>query len=124
MSVLERQIEVLDRLVAYVEGRSSRQAFEDWLTPLTFEVVGNGPPTLDELIREIELHLAEFTSGHLSEQELRSELSPLLQTYHLEGFRIGGEQSTVWQATGTTSVTVGAEPSWSRPGTPRAAAFG
>ena len=52
--------------------------FEDWFVRNSWDVHKANNPELRELVHSIELRLSEFSSGHLSEQALRKELTPFV----------------------------------------------
>lgn len=50
--------------------------FEDWFTQQSWNVHQSGDSHLQDLVGEIELRLAEYSSGHLAESDLLDELRP------------------------------------------------
>jgi hypothetical protein len=66
--------EVLDHLRDYLTGARSLSDFRAWFDPSTWGVVTAPDPILREVVGEIELRLAEFTNGHLSEDDLKRTL--------------------------------------------------
>ena len=70
--------ELRSRLATYVEGNSSLSEFRDWFDLETWDTAGKSDSLFLDLVGEIELRLAEFTNGHLSENELRRHLETLL----------------------------------------------
>jgi hypothetical protein len=69
--------ELRDRLSTYLTGNSSLSEFRDWFDVETWDMAAEPDSSAREVAGEIELRLAEFTNGHLSEDELR---------HHFEGF--------------------------------------
>lgn len=63
--------EVVDRLQSYLIGVESLDEFEDWLVSRSWDVHRTEDQPAIHLVSEIELRLAEFTSGHWTEEELR-----------------------------------------------------
>ena len=70
--------EVQSYLAKYLGGPISLSQFRDWFDTETWDL-DMQPDALGQIIGEIELRLAEFTNGHLSERELRALLQPLLE---------------------------------------------
>lgn len=62
----------------YVDHRISLGQFRDWFDLETWDIIDKVPRATQELAGAIELRLAEFTSGHLTEDELRALFSSLL----------------------------------------------
>lgn len=56
--------ELKDRLVGYLAGKETLQSFQEWFIPASWE-------SDDPLAASVELHLAEFTNGHIDESELK-----------------------------------------------------
>lgn len=69
--------EIKRGLLAYLMGEQPFEDFQEWLSDLAWAPVHKFTPRDVELIREIELRMAEFTGGYLSEDELRTALSEL-----------------------------------------------
>jgi len=74
--------EIRERLVRYLAGEISLAAFQEWLVPRAWDVEQSGNAAAIELANELELRLAEYTSGHRTEAELREALLPLVRTQH------------------------------------------
>jgi hypothetical protein len=70
--------EILVMLTNYLSGRISREQFEDWFIPATWDASGIEDPDTLRLVRRIKLRLAEFLNGDWSEDELRDNLSTLV----------------------------------------------
>lgn len=66
------------QLGRYLNGKSSLRQFREWFDVETWGVAAEKDSPVRQLAGEIELRLAEFTNGHLSEGELRAALQPLL----------------------------------------------
>ncbi len=73
-----RRSEVVSALSQYLAGEISLADFQDWLAPLAWESDALDADAAD-LVDSIQLRLAEFTSGHLTEDELREELRSILR---------------------------------------------
>ncbi len=75
------ELEIHDRLSAYLANKISLREFEDWFFPKTWDVDKLDEPALLDLIYQIKLNWAEYSDGDLSEKEFRSMLSSLAQRY-------------------------------------------
>ena len=71
--------ELLMRLASYLGGNSTLEQFRDWFDVETWDLDLQSDTLLGQTVGEIELRIAEFTSGHRTEDELRAMLQPLLQ---------------------------------------------
>jgi hypothetical protein len=74
MDDLQRQIRYALR--RFLDDATSFEAFEDWFVDATWDV-GSDHPDLGDLAYEIEGHLSDFTSGRISESQLKRCLRPL-----------------------------------------------
>lgn len=66
------------QLGRYLSGKSSLEQFRKWFDVETWGLAAESDSPTRQIAGEIELHIAEFTNGHLSESELRAVLQPLL----------------------------------------------
>ncbi len=71
-------VTIRDWLARYLAGEISLPEFEEWFVPATWNRVGRGDDRLNSLIGEIELRIAELTSKHRSEDDIKALLRPLL----------------------------------------------
>ena len=82
------------KLASCVLGGSLLDEFDEWFSGHTWNMHRDSDPEAQELAAKIELLLAEHSSGHRTESELRSEfghlLSPLLDVY-AKGSPVGRE---------------------------------
>jgi hypothetical protein len=62
----------------YLTGKSSLPEFRDWFDVETWDFATEADTAVRQVAGEIELRLAEFTNGHLTEDELRRQLESLL----------------------------------------------
>ena len=76
--------EVCSQLVRYLANQLPLNEFRDWFDQSTWEVDQSGSPEAMRLASEIELRLAEFSSGHWTEDELRQQLRPLTEVCEVE----------------------------------------
>jgi hypothetical protein len=74
MDDLQRQIRYALR--RFLDDATSFEAFEDWFVDATWDIVSDHP-ALVELVYEIEGHISNFTSGRISESQLKRCLRPL-----------------------------------------------
>jgi hypothetical protein len=73
----ENQIRV--RLLAL----SDLEEFEDWLAQESWNMHRDSDQRAQSLVGKIELALAEYSNGHVSESELRQQLRNLARTYEV-----------------------------------------
>lgn len=69
--------EIKRGLLAYLMAAQPFEDFQEWLSDLAWAPVHKFSPQDVELIRDIELRVAEFTGGYLTEDELRLVLREL-----------------------------------------------
>lgn len=70
-------MEIRKQLGLYLNGSLSLQDFENWFLPAAWDIAPGENHGLDDLIRELQLRLAEASSGHWTENELKDLLRPL-----------------------------------------------
>jgi hypothetical protein len=93
----------------YLAGDLSRDELQDWLVPLVWDPDSAGlDPKTDDLVNSIQLYLAEFTGGHLTEEELREHLRALLPTISVSIFVSYGTQDPYGSSPQDTHVEVAA----------------
>lgn len=88
------EVTIRQKLIEYVTSQLSLQEFQRWFVPATWDVHLSREQGAMDLTYRIDLRLAEYTSGHLPESQLRSELGKLLS--HAT-FTIGGRASSAIQ---------------------------
>jgi hypothetical protein len=71
--------EILKQLVLYLGNQISLDEFEDRFVRGSWNAHREGDPVALRLISAIELRLAEHSSGHLPDAELREELRTLTE---------------------------------------------
>lgn len=64
-------------IARYLRGEVPLDVFEEWFTPSTWDV-DEGDAVVRGMTDLVAFRLAEYTSGDLSEEELRGELRPLV----------------------------------------------
>jgi len=67
--------EIRSKLSNYLDGKISLRAFRDWFAPVAWLIENSQDSLAIELAYSIEGVLAECTSAHWSEQDLRDELA-------------------------------------------------
>lgn len=73
-----RELALRQHLTDYLDAVVPLDEFQDWLVGATWDIDETGDHAAIELTYDIKLALAEHSGGHISEDELRSELRPLL----------------------------------------------
>jgi len=71
-----RDLEIRERLAAYVVGELTLPEFDAWFTSVTWD-----SPVVSDVAGEVELAVDEYTSEHWTEEELRHRFEPLVQRY-------------------------------------------
>lgn len=72
---------VREHLASYLAGEEPLHDFQEWFAPRAWDVAREASLEAHELVQEINLSLAEFTSGHLTAVELAQRLRPLVESY-------------------------------------------
>lgn len=105
-----KNIEIRNWLVRYLAQEISLKEFEDWFVPATWDVEKSKNPFAVQTAQEIDLRLAEFSNGHITEDELKTLLRPLVQQYEvplcwhmdkitLPSYEYGASSTVVWGRT-------------------------
>jgi len=71
--------QIRERLALFLDGHVDLDSFEDWLVQNTWNIHQSGSAAAEDLTFAVEESLSEFSSGHISEPELRQELNELVQ---------------------------------------------
>ncbi len=71
--------EIRDRVARYLNRAISLREFEEWFVPRTWNATSRVGRSTSDLINEIELRLAEYTSGHWTQRELREQLRSVIE---------------------------------------------
>ena len=69
-------------LARYLHKEVSLDQFEDWIVQQSWNMHLDSELSAQNLASAIELRLAEYSSGHLDENQLRSELLPFITSYN------------------------------------------
>jgi hypothetical protein len=72
-------LDIRTQLGRYLSGKSSLRQFRKWFDVETWGLAAESDSPARQIAGEIELRIAEFTNGHLSEDDLRTLLQALLQ---------------------------------------------
>jgi hypothetical protein len=72
-----RESDIRKQLIAVVQNRLDLADFEDWLVQQSWDMHRDSSPSAQDLVNAIELALAEWSSGHRGEHELRADLARL-----------------------------------------------
>jgi hypothetical protein len=70
--------QISEELARYLNGKTDLDSFEDWIVVNTWNIHLARDPKAEKLAFAIEESLAEYSSGHLSESELKEEFRALL----------------------------------------------
>jgi len=65
-------------LLRYLKNETTLREFREWFDDETWGLAAEPDSTARRMSGEIELRVAEYTGGHLTEDELRSFLMPLV----------------------------------------------
>ena len=76
------EYQIREWLARYLHGEVSLDQFEDWLVQRSWNMHGDSDEASQKLVAAIELRLAEHSSGHLDDKQLRDELLPFVTTYN------------------------------------------
>lgn len=77
------QAQIVRQIECLLAGNISLDDFEDWLVRSSWNMHLDSPSEAQELVWRIELNLAEHSSGHLDETELRAELKDLVPMWYI-----------------------------------------
>lgn len=107
--------QLLAELRRYLDGEISLDELQDALVPLAWDPDSEGlDPEAKDLVYSIQLYLAEFTSGHLTEEELWEHLRSLLPRTETIFISYGSEPNIRFgaapQSRSVASIAVGDPP--------------
>ncbi len=71
--------EMREHLRRYLSREISLGEFREWFDVETWDIIDKCPAATQQFAGEIDLRIAEFTNGHLTEDDLRALLQALLQ---------------------------------------------
>ena len=72
-------LQIREQLVKYLASEVSLREFQRWFVPATWDLKATDNASTYKLVSDIGLLLAEYTSGHLSEDELRNDLRSFVE---------------------------------------------
>jgi hypothetical protein len=87
----QSEFELRQELTRYLKGQCKLKDFEDWFVPSSWDFNRNTNPSLQKLVSQIELSIAEFSNGDWSEIELRQQLGILMTNYEIYYRPFSGE---------------------------------
>src|SRR3990170_8748980 len=95
-------------LVQFLDKDIDLDTFANWFAENTWNIHRQEDQSAQELAYSIELLLAEHSSGHLSKDELRTELLPLVTSYivSLSTFQTGSSSDFIEQPLHWPSVDI------------------
>ncbi len=71
--------QIKEQLARFLNGEIDLDVFEDWFVQSTWNIHQSGSAAAEDLTFAVEESLAEYSSRHIDEQKLRSELSQILE---------------------------------------------
>jgi hypothetical protein len=78
------EAQIREQIGHYLRGEISLDIFEDWLVQRSWNMHKDSGEAAQKLASAIELRLAEHSSGHLDEAELRNELRPFVTSFTMQ----------------------------------------
>jgi hypothetical protein len=91
------ELEIREDLVRYLARDIDLGAFREAFSPNAWDIENRSDAATVDLVREIDLALAEFDHGHWTEDELRARLVPYVTSYRvtLADVSVTGSSSSV-----------------------------
>jgi hypothetical protein len=86
--------QIRSQIAKYIEGAITLDTFQKWFIPIAWEIE-QPEVSIDtvDLVNKIELVLAEYTSEHVTEDELRDELRLFVRRRQVASASTGTTQS-------------------------------
>ncbi len=78
-------LELQTRLSRYLSNATTLEEFRDWFDDATWGLAAEDDSVVRRGAGKIELRIAEFTNGHLTELELKGLLGALFQNLMVDG---------------------------------------
>jgi hypothetical protein len=75
--------QIRERLAMFQDNRINLESFEDWFVRNTWNIHQTGSESAASLTFAVEESLFEYSSGHISLEELHSELEALLEAENI-----------------------------------------
>ena len=69
---------IREQITRFLDREIDLDAFEDWIVRHTWNIHQRGDEAAQRLTFAVEESLSEYSSNHVSEEQLRTELSSLL----------------------------------------------
>lgn len=88
----DRQIS--SEVTRYLRGDISPRDFNRWFMPVSWSALRTGDPALEELVGFVGLLLAEASSGHTSEANVRKELASVASAEARDGRLDPGDETS------------------------------
>ena len=108
--------ELQDQIVRYLAGRISLREFRNWFDSASWNIEIGPDSRVYAMFAEIELRLAEFSSGHWTEEELQGQLKKLLPNHsilvEMASNTISGSSLRIEDRTVGKILSVGTRPAW------------
>lgn len=82
--MFQSDLEIRKQLGRYLTSEISFEDFEDWFVAHSWNYHEAANLILLELVSEIELLLAEFSSGHWTEDDLKERLRPFITSFTID----------------------------------------
>lgn len=73
--------DIRDRLAQYLRGELTLRSFQEWFIRETWDIQNSEPQYILDLAYSIKLKLAEYTNGHLTEDDLRKALRQYVEHF-------------------------------------------
>lgn len=99
----ESELELHRQLARYLSGEISLNDFEDWFVPRSWNFHAGSTPSLQDIVSEIELLLAEYSNGHVVEEDLKQKLLPFATSYKVF-YWLGDAPSSTIMSTSSVSA--------------------
>ena len=102
--------QISEELARYLNGKTDLDSFEDWIVVNTWNIHLSQDSKAESLAFAIEESLAEHSSGHISEAQLKQELKSLLLSPELphilefDQFFVGDQPSQSVKSSSNGSV--------------------
>jgi len=82
--LFQSDLEIRNQLARCLAKEITLDEFEDWFVARSWNYQEAATPQLLDLVSQIELLLAEFSNGHLEEEQLRRHLAIFVTCYEVD----------------------------------------
>jgi len=93
------EAQIRDRLFSYLTREITLNDFEDWLELQSWNMHQDSDDAAQRLVGAIELRLAEYSEGHLTDDALERELRGLIAPSAVVFIDNATPTETIWTAT-------------------------